>query len=111
MTHGGPPDARFLPRIGRPNRPRETSAAPRRYDHKGINEALGSPSDTAGETRVVMDFLTAALTEAKPPRIKFRQRPPNRVLVRGAKARVRFRLASKPGGADFECSLDRRPPR
>jgi arylformamidase len=81
------------------------------YDHQGINEALGSPSDTAGETRVVMDFLTAALTEAKPPRIKFRQRPPKRVLVRGAKARVRFRLASKPGGADFECSLDRRPPR
>jgi len=38
------------------------------YDHGGINDAVGDPGDTSGETEAIMAFLAEAIAAAEPPR-------------------------------------------
>lgn len=80
------------------------------YDHEGINAAVGSASDPAGETDAIMGFIRGVVADARAVRVKFLARPGNRVrLARGgraARAKVRWRFAARRGAARFECRLD-----
>ncbi len=82
-------------------------AAP--YDHLGINQAVGSPTDTAGETQAIMDFFTRMVAASQTSEVRFSRRPDSKVEVKkGGKAKVTFRFAAKTAAAGFECRLDSR---
>jgi arylformamidase len=76
------------------------------YDHEGINDAVGAPTDPAGETPAIMDFLSRAVAAAKDPKAKLRKHP--RRILRGRRARVRFTFKANVPGASFKCHLDKR---
>ena len=76
------------------------------YDHEGINDAVGAPTDPAGETPAIMDFLSRAVAAAKDPKAKLRKHP--RRILRGRRARVRFTFKANVPGASFKCRLDKR---
>jgi len=76
------------------------------YDHGGINDAVGDPGDTSGETEAIMAFLAEAIAAAEPPRARLKKRPPKRIETRGRRARVKFRFTSDDPMASFECRLD-----
>ena len=75
------------------------------YDHEGMNLAVGSDDDPAGETSAIMSFYSKALAAAKDPRARLRRRPPRVVRTGSRTARVRFKLASNVRGATFKCRL------
>lgn len=78
------------------------------YDHEGINDAVGGADDPAGETAAIMGFLERAVAAAKAPRVRLRDHPARILRTDRGRTRVRFAFRSKPRGAEFECSLDRR---
>jgi arylformamidase len=75
------------------------------YSHEGINDAVGSPTDTAGETAAIMDFLSRAVAAAKDPKAKLRKHPPHRFRTHGRRTRVTFRFKANVPGATFKCRL------
>jgi acetyl esterase/lipase len=75
------------------------------YTHEQINDNLGGPGDTAGETAAVMDFISRELRAAKAPKVRLRAHPPKRIRAHGRRAHVRFRFAAT-GAGGFECRLD-----
>lgn len=79
------------------------------YDHEGINDAVGAASDPAGETQAILAFLERSVAAAKPPKARLRDHPPRVLRTDHPRTRARFAFRSKPAGAKFECSLDRRP--
>ena len=79
-------------------------AAP--YNHEGINDAVGGPNDTAGETAAIMDFIAASVDASQTPKARLAQRPRKRVQATGRRTEVRFKLESAMPGATFECRVD-----
>lgn len=80
------------------------------YDHAGINEAVGSPTDQSGETAAIMSFLAAKAGPLVPPtaRVRILKRPPKVLrLHRGRRLRVGFRFRSSADGTSLLCRLDR----
>jgi hypothetical protein len=75
------------------------------YDHAGINDAVGGPNDSAGETQAIMDFFSRAVAAAKDPKAKLRKHPPRSMRAHGRRTRISFRFASNVPGATFECRL------
>ncbi len=78
------------------------------YNHEGINDAVGSPTDSAGETAAIMGFFAARVKAAKDPVAKLRAHPPALVRTQSGHATVEFELHSRSNGARFECRLDSR---
>lgn len=76
------------------------------YDHQGINDAVGSSADSAGETGAIMSFVADRLAAAKPPRTRLRRRPPKVIHTRRRKIRVTFAFAADQSGASFQCRRD-----
>lgn len=76
------------------------------YDHEGINDAVGSPDDPAGETGAVTGFIARMIAAAAPPKLRLEDHPPERVRAAGKRAEIRFSFSSKTNGATFECRLD-----
>jgi acetyl esterase/lipase len=81
------------------------SVLPMPYDHGGINDAVGSPTDTAGETAAIMDFFSRAVAAAQDPKAKLRKHPPRRVRAHGRRTKIKFRFAANVPGATFVCRL------
>jgi arylformamidase len=78
------------------------------YDHEGINDAVGDPGDTAGETATIMNFIARMVAAAKNPKANLRKHPPRTQSVRARRTVVRFRFKSNVAGASFRCRLDKR---
>ena len=79
------------------------------YDHEGINDAVGDPGDTAGETGGDHGVLRRAGSRpAVDPTAKLRKHPAKRVRSSRRRTKVTFKLASPEAGAGFECRLDSR---
>jgi len=78
------------------------------YDHEGINDAVGSATDPAGETAAIMSFYAERLAAAVDPKAKLRKHPPKLLRSTRKRAKVRFKLASPERDARFECRLDSR---
>jgi hypothetical protein len=83
------------------------SVFPVPYDHGGINAAVGSPTDTAGETPAIMDFYSRAVAAAKEPKAKLPKRPPHRIRAHARRTKVKFRFKGNVHGATFKCRLDK----
>ena len=77
------------------------------YDHEGINAALGSPTDYAGETQAVSGFVARKIAEAVDPKVRFKQRPAKRLKTDKRRVRVRFQFSSPVAGGSFKCRLDK----
>jgi arylformamidase len=75
------------------------------YDHQGINDAVGGPADSAGETAAIIDFLSRAVAAAKTPKAKLRRHPPRHSLATGRRTTVRFALRANVSDASFKCRL------
>jgi acetyl esterase/lipase len=84
--------------------PAQVFAAP--YDHEGINDAVGGPNDTAGETAAIMSFVAGAVEVSRTPKARLAERPRKRVERTGRLTAVRFKLAASTPGATFECRVD-----
>ena len=78
---------------------------PAPYDHEGINDAVGSTADRAGETAAIMNFLSGEVAAAKDPKAKLRKHPRRRVQAHGRRTRVTFRFKANVPGATFKCRL------
>ena len=78
------------------------------YDHEGINAAVGSADDPAGETDAIMGFIRDALAGSRASRVKFAARPPDRVRPAGKRRKVdvKWRFAAVHGEPRLECRLD-----
>lgn len=77
------------------------------YDHGGINAAVGSADDPAGETPAIMTFIRGAIAASRASAVRITARPPNRVrLGQRRRVRVRFRFAARDAASAFECRLD-----
>ena len=82
-------------------------AAP--YDHRGINRAVGSGADPAGETKAIMAFFADRVASAgTPPAPRLRKHPRKRLRTRHRRVTAKFRF-NATGAARFECRLGRRP--
>ena len=80
------------------------------YDHGGINQAVGSPTDPAGETEAIMGFFARMVAASQVSEVRFSKRPDPKVEVkRGKRANVTFRFAARTAAAGYECRLDSRP--
>lgn len=80
------------------------------YDHAGINDAVGSPTDVSGETPTIMDFFArqAGALQIAPSKVRLLARPRNQVEIkRGKLAKVRVRFQAMTEAASFRCRLDR----
>lgn len=84
----------------------ETSVVKVPLDHEGINDALGNPSDTTGETQAVLGFVQRKVAEASRPVVKVAKRPAKVVRTAKSVKRVSFRFSTETGGVKYECRLD-----
>ncbi len=76
------------------------------YDHGGINAAVGSPTDSAGETDAIMRFFASKAAAAS--RVRILERPKTLIRLRhGKRYRVRFRFNAIGGARSFRCRLDK----
>jgi hypothetical protein len=75
------------------------------YDHGGINAAVGSSTDPAGETTAIMDFFSGAVAASKDPKAKLRKHPPRRIRAHGRRTKIKIRFDANLPGATFECRL------
>lgn len=77
------------------------------YDHEGINDAVGDPGDTSGETVAIMDFFARMVAASTEPEAKIKRHPRKKVLTAEgeSKARVEFAFSSDVEGSKFECRL------
>ena len=76
------------------------------YDHGGINAAVGSSDDPAGETDAIMRFFASKAPPAS--RVRILDRPKTKTdLRRGKRLRVRFRFDAVGGASSFKCRLDK----
>ena len=120
ITWAGAKDPPFLlvPQVAVPDRVSESqrmaaalaagsggSVLPVPYDHEGINDAVGGPTDTTAETAAIMDFFSRAIAAAKQPKAKLRRHPPRRFAARGHRTRVKFAFKANVPGATFKCRL------
>ncbi len=91
-----------------------TSVFPAPYDHAGINDAVGSPTDLSGETQAIMSFFASKAGTLQPPtaRVRIVKRPKTLIkLRRGKRATVRFRFEAEGEATSFLCRLDAKDPR
>ena len=77
-------------------------------DHEGINDELGSPTDSTGETAAVMSFVADRVAARPEPSLRIRKRPAKIVRAgrRQKKRRVVFAFEAT-GAARVECRIDR----
>lgn len=81
------------------------------YNHAGINEAVGSPTDQSGETQAIMDFFAAKAGPLQPPtsRVRITKRPKTLIKLRhGKRARVRFRFEAEGAAVSLLCRMDKK---
>jgi len=80
------------------------------YDHEGINDAVGSENDPAGETDAIMSFFERMVAASRPSKTRFDVRPPSKIAIRhGHRAKLKFRFEAIDAAASFECRLDEAP--
>ncbi len=84
--------------------PDDVFAAP--FDHEGINDAVGDPGDTSGETGAILAFAERMVAASEEPSVSLADHPAKRVKTSKRRAKVRFRLRSSVDGSTFECALD-----
>jgi acetyl esterase/lipase len=92
------------------------------YDHEGINDALGSPTDTSVETERVSQFVRSVLAAARPAGVKVTRRPGKKVVVkvkrrasrkatkralRKVRRKVTFAFEGTDRTSGFQCRIDR----
>jgi arylformamidase len=78
-------------------------------DHEGINTALGSPTDTTGETAAVLEFVRSAFAVEGAPATRLMKKPKKRSkLGKGKRKRVAFRFGSADPRATYRCRIDGR---
>lgn len=76
-------------------------------DHEGINDALGSPTDSTGETAAVMAFIADRVAAKPTPSLRIRKRPAKVVKVgRRQKWRKVSVAFSAINATAVECRLD-----
>lgn len=75
------------------------------YDHGGINAAVGSSDDPAGETAAIMRFFASKAPPASRVRVLDRPKPSIK-LRHGKRAEVRFRFDAAGAVSSFVCRLD-----
>ncbi|MET0730904.1 MAG: alpha/beta hydrolase [Solirubrobacterales bacterium] len=78
------------------------------YTHEQINEMVGGPGDTAGETQAIMDFIAASVAASADPVAKLAKHPRKRLRSDARRERATFKLTSKSPEAVFECRVDSR---
>ena len=82
-------------------------------NHEGINDAVGNPSDSTGETQAIMAFINDRLGSRVAPTVTVKKHPPKVVKVgRNHKGKPKKRLVgfAFSGNGDFEgiqCLLDK----
>jgi len=76
------------------------------YDHEGINDAVGSADDPAGETEEIMGFFGRMVAASRPSAVRFKAKPPRKVRTKSKRARVKFAFAAVTAAASYECRLD-----
>lgn len=84
------------------------------YDHAGINQAVGSPTDQSGETAAIMSFFAGKIGSLQPPtsRVTITKRPKTLIKMRhGKRVRVRFRFEAETGATSYLCRMDEKDPR
>jgi len=74
-------------------------------NHGGINQALGDPNDTSGETPAVMAFIARVLAAADAPKASITRRPPAVVRTAERTVMVAFAFRSNRPGSSFRCRL------
>lgn len=81
-------------------------------DHEGINDELGSPVDSTGETAAVMGFVADRVAARPEPTLRIRKRPARVITIgrRGKKRKVTF-VFSAESAAGVECRIDAKPHR
>lgn len=125
LAHAGPKDPPMLlvTQAGAPRRAADSAtmaaalgagrgevlAVP--YDHAGINDAVGSPADPAGESAAITAFFERMIAAVDPARVRIERRPRRRVRIGHGRRRVkvRFRFAARTAAAGFECRRDAKP--
>ncbi len=83
-----------------------TSAFLAPYDHNGINGAVGSATDTAGETEAIMSFFARMVDASQTSRVEIGKVPKKFKAGKRAKVKVRFRFEAATAAASYECRLD-----
>jgi acetyl esterase/lipase len=79
------------------------------YNHEGINDAVGSPTDTAGETQAIMDFYARMVAASRTSAVTLTRSPAAKIIVeKGKSAKVSFRFEAETAAASYECRLDGR---
>ena len=87
----------------------DESVLPVPYDHAGINDAVGSDTDPAGETDAIMSFFDRMVAASETTKVRILDRPPSKLRVdRNGTAKARFRFEAAKAAASFECRLDDR---
>lgn len=77
------------------------------YDHEGINDAVGSPTDTSGETQAIMDFFARMVAASQTSAVTITRSPAGKVKVKkGKKVKVHFRFEADTAAASYQCRLD-----
>lgn len=83
-------------------------------DHEGVNDALGSASDSTVETSRVTQFVQEVVSSASPAGVTIRKRPAKRVVVKVPRHRrkaplrkVAFAFAGTGRAASLQCRMDR----
>jgi len=79
-------------------------------DHEGINDALGNPTDTTGETTAVMNFIAVQVGRRIDPTISILKRPAKTVRIgrKVKKRKVVFKFLAVGDAAGVQCRLDAR---
>jgi acetyl esterase/lipase len=81
------------------------------YDHAGINDAVGSPTDLSGETQAIMSFFASKAGPLQPAtsRVRITSRPKTTIkLRRGKRVNVRFRFEAESAATSFVCRIDKK---
>lgn len=80
-------------------------------DHEGLNDVLGDPADSTGETTAVLNFISSQIArERVAPQVDILKRPAKKIQI-GRKAKTRkivFRFLAIGNAAGVQCRLDRR---
>jgi arylformamidase len=77
------------------------------YDHEGINDAVGSTDDPAGETEAIMSFFERMVASSQTSKTRLVTHPKSKVAIRkGKRAKLKFKFEAANAAASFECRLD-----
>ena len=77
-------------------------------DHEGINDELGSPADSTGETAAVMSFVAGRIAARPEPSLRIGKRPAKVVKIGRRQKKRKVVFAFTATGTDrVECRIDR----